>query len=61
MMWVVLGHVISTLIGQSVNMQTSVEKNTLLTPFFLFVEGGFFSVDVFFFVTGLLLAFTVLK
>jgi len=60
-MWVVLGHTISTLIGQSVNLQSSVESTTLLTPFFLFVEGGFFSVDVFFFVAGFLLAYIFLK
>jgi peptidoglycan/LPS O-acetylase OafA/YrhL len=32
-----------------------------LTPFFLFIEAGLFSIDVFFFVGGFLLAYVFLK
>lgn len=61
MMWVVIGHMFTSMIGATTNVSTSVEKLSFLKPFFLFIEAGLFSVDVFFFIGGLLVAYVMLK
>jgi peptidoglycan/LPS O-acetylase OafA/YrhL len=60
-MWVVLGHIFFYFIPGTVNIQTSLEKTTMLTYPFLIVEAAFFSVDIFFFIAGFLLAYVFLK
>lgn len=60
MMWVVLGHTFSFVIGGAMNIM-SIEQFSLLKPFYLLIEAGLFSVDVFFFVGGLLVAYVVLR
>lgn len=61
MIWIVLGHVYSSFITFGINISTSVEKNTLLTSFGLVIEGALFAVDVFFYLGGFLVAYSILK
>lgn len=61
MIWVVFGHTMSYSISGSVNISSSIEKNSLLKPFFLIVEAGLFAVDIFFYVGGILLAYVFLR
>ncbi len=45
----------------STNIPTSVQDNSLLSPFFIIVEAAMFAVDVFFFVGGILLVYVFVR
>ncbi len=61
MIWVVFGHMCFNLVPGAVNLISSLEKNTMETWIFLFVDSAFFSVDTFFFLAGMLLAYVILR
>ena len=59
MVWVILGHAFVFGLGFVANF-TSLEQR-VKSYFFLFLESGLFAVDVFFFVGGFLVAYSVLR
>ena len=59
MMWVVFGHTFLYLIQISKNRFTL--EDALSAPFYLLVEGGFLSVDIFFMLSGFFLIFVLMR
>jgi len=60
MVWVVLGHAfLNTAVGGVKNLANL--PDIIKKPFFLIIEAGFLSVDIFFFLGGFFLAFVFLR
>ena len=59
MLWVILGHTYAFGINTATNIFTL--KYQLSRWFFLFIQAGYFAVDVFFYIGGFLMAYAVLK
>ena len=59
MLWVLMGHEYTVPFGYMANIATA--GNYLETYFFLFIEGGFLAVDIFFFLGGFFTVFTLFR
>ena len=59
MMWVVLGHLFSNRLQNNVNIAGINDYVEL--PYFLFISAAFISVDVFFWMGGFLVAYSIMR